>query len=436
MADARKQFDGAKGELTPADAELCSAVLNLANAEYALRQNSPEKLTQAMELLGSARDDLRKPTVIQAAGPTRNAVLGELALLAVSFGGTDEQVKEQTRLRWQPELGNQIARVNEKVPSVHAELLRTLRLLGDSADFEFKITVARQLTRKLAEKGQAELAADLIPLALFKDPEKDEARAVVALEIRRVDPGSALPKTVADELKAQFAGGVKNNPNPYPASAQTLFTVTGVEVKPPLVQPWPPSTTGTGVVDERACLAYVGVLLLEGKPADEAVKLAARSRSPEGKLKALLLCAEWGDPGAALDAVTAVMASFKSKREQSQAHILRLAQIAAAFGRQDQAKALTDALNDEGLREWAKGDAVRQRVTASAKEKADEAWVELPPTSDKLRAGQAWGRLWIARQNAKLSGDREGEKKTAAGWTPAPVQPLGLAGIALGLQDR
>lgn len=433
MADARIEFDEKAAELSPAEAGLFSAVLNTAAAEHALRQNKPEKLTTAHELLGKARDDLNKPaTLAPAAIPTRNAVLGEVALLVVSFGGNEDQVNDQTRLRWQPEVGNnRMPRVNERTPAVHTELRQTLTRLKDAADFEFKLILARRLTRELVRHGQATLAGDLIPLALFNDSEKDEARAVIALEIYRADPAAAYPRQMADELKALPAGGPKAGP--VPVSAHTLFTVLGIERKPPLVAAPPPS----GPVDPVSAFAYVGVRLLEGKP-DEAVQLAQRSRTPESQIKALLLCAEWSDPGPAVDAAAAVVTSVRGKTSvrPSQAHLLRLVQLAAAAGRQDHAKTFADALTDDGLRAWAAGEMVRQRVVAGAKEKADETWVEVPTTSEKLHVGHAWGRLWVARQNAKLSGDRSGEVQATAGWTPAPVHPFALAGIALGLQDR
>jgi hypothetical protein len=149
-----------------------------------------------------------------------------------------------------------------------------------------------------------------------------------------------------------------------------------------------------------------------------------------------VVCAEWAsNPGPALDAALELVRG-RGKQPLSHYNILRLSQIAAAAGQSDKAKELAESLADEGLRTWAHGEAARQRVRANPKDKADEGWFEVPNTSDKLRAGHAWGRLWIARQNAKLSGSRNDEKKAIAGWSPAPLRPFGLAGIALGLQDR
>src|SRR5262249_56453200 len=138
----------------------------------------------------------------------------------------------------------------------------------------------------------------------------------------------------------------------------------------------------------------------------------------------VVLWAEWSTaPGPANDAALNLVNTTKGKPlvRLSQSHILRLAQIAAATGRFEQATKLADAITDEGLRAWARGDAVRQRIAANPKEKADEAWAEVPDASSKLKAGHAWGRFWVARQNAKLSGNREDAKKATAGWTPAAI---------------
>jgi hypothetical protein len=86
------------------------------------------------------------------------------------------------------------------------------------------------------------------------------------------------------------------------------------------------------------------------------------------------------------------------------------------------------------LRAWAKGDVVRLRILGNPKEKAAENWAETPePTAQKAGHALAW--MCIARQNAKLSHDREAEKKATAAWSTT-LHPFALAGIALGLQDK
>ena len=61
---------------------------------------------------------------------------------------------------------------------------------------------------------------------------------------------------------------------------------------------------------------------------------------------------------------------------------------------------------------------------------------KFPVRQTRCGPGHTWAGLWIARQNAKLSGDRNDEKKAVSGWQPVVLRPFGMAGIALGLQDR
>ena len=160
-----------------------------------------------------------------------------------------------------------------------------------------------------------------------------------------------------------------------------------------------------------------------------------RGGTAGGRLRALALCADWTpDPTAALDAAVGVV-NVESKRKDPlpQYVILRLAVLAAAAGKTDHAKTLTDALTDDGLKAWAKGDGVRQRLAAKP-EKADEAAVELPDDVKKYRVGHVWGRLAVARNNAALSKDR-GVAKEFAAWPKGTIHPFALAGVALGLQD-
>ena len=196
----------ARMEWVAAEGGLFSAILNLAGAEYALRHDDAKKTKEAHELFGKATNDLRLvATPGQAA--IRNVVAAELVFAVLTFGGTEEQAKEQLRIRWEP--GSQ-SRLNERVRNVHEELRITLDLLT-GADYEFRISVARRLARELTKRGYANMAADLIPQALFTDAEKNETRAVIALEIYRTDRGSDVPGKIANDLKTQFATAASGN---------------------------------------------------------------------------------------------------------------------------------------------------------------------------------------------------------------------------------
>ncbi len=409
----------------PPEVALCSALLFIAGGEHAIRYNDDtKKLKDAQKQFADARDAIRKAPPSHA----RNAVAGELAVALLALGGNEQQARDQFRIRWVPDTKLKM-RPNERVYTVLDELRQTLAIV-QGADFEFKNHLARRLTRELVKREQASLAVELIPVALFTVPEQDEGKAVVALEVHRADKSSELPRKVADDLKSRGAELVKSVPTP--ASAQSLFIALGDDktrvVSPPAANPVPDATR----------LAHVGKFLLENQP-DEALKLALRPSSVEGQVRALVLCADWAtDPSAALDAALGIVSTNRAKKDISPFSVLRLAQLAAEKGKHDQAKSFTDCIADEGLKVWAKGSAVRLRIAVAPMDKADETWAELP-TLDKLpkefRAGHAWGRMWVARQNTKLSGDRTGEVKVVSEW-PNIVIPFGKAGVALGLQDK
>lgn len=427
LADARTELDAKAAEMSPAGAGLSSAVLNAAACEYALNdslvdKNPAARLKDAQEAFDKARNDVRK----QPPGPERHAVAAELALATIAFAGTEAQVKEQVRYPWQPDVSpGRAMRLNERTHTIHQELTTTLSLL-QPADFEFRAAVARRLTRELVKKGQPGMATDLLPVAMFSDAESTEARAVIALEVYRTDRASPLPKQVATELKAATGtGGLKGNPYPY--SAQALFIALQLD-KPVPVPP------GAGAIpDPRPVLVNTTLFLLEGK-ATEALTLALRAQQPDTQLKAIALCAEWGGVEQALDAAVAAVGKFGKQLTVSPAIVLRLAQLASLAGKHDQARTLADSLADDGLKTWARGDAVRWRLTGNPKDRPDETWVEVPDDPKKVRAGHAWGRMWVARHNAKGS-SATAEKKATSGW-PGPVHPFALAGIALGLQDK
>ncbi len=102
----------------------------------------------------------------------------------------------------------------------------------------------------------------------------------------------------------------------------------------------------------------------------------------------------------------------------------------------EQANQFANAISDEGLKAWAKGEIVRIRLANAPNDKGEESWLEpLPEKSEKYRVGHAWGRRWLARQNMRITGNKSEQMKTVNGWT-APFSSFGKAGVAAGLQDR
>lgn len=431
MQEAVEEFARTTGSLpaneAPAEVQLCSALLSIAAGEHAVRHDDPKKLQESLDHFAKARDTLRKAPP----GSARNAVACELAVSLLVLGGSEQQIRDQHRIRWVPEFTVK-PRLNERVFTVHEELRQTLTLV-QGIEFECKNHLARRLARALTKQGQPGLAVDLLPLTIFAPNEQDEGKALIALEVMRADKDAPHPRKVLDELKARGPELMKGNPTP--ASAQTLFLALDGDKPKQVISPPPP----TDPVPEPSRFAYVGKLMLDNQT-DEAVKLAQRRSvggSPEGQVRALTLCADWAtDPAPALDAALGLVKANAGAKGKSVSpySVLRLAQIAAAKGRHDQAKDFAKAISDDGLSAWANGSAVQARVSGS-KDKADEGWAELPP-ADKmpkdLRAGQVWGRLWVARQNTKVAGN---QTSAVSAW-PTAVGPFGKAGIALGLQDK
>jgi DNA-directed RNA polymerase subunit RPC12/RpoP len=402
---------------------LFTAVGHIAAGEHAVRHDTKEKLREALDQFAKAREVLRP-----GAAPARSAVCGELAVALLALGGTDAQVRDEVRIRWVPESGGKY-RPNERVFTVFEELRTTLGLV-QGADADFRAHLARRLTRELVARGLGAMALELLPLALFAPAELVEARALVALELYRADRNSSAARGAADELKGRPSDALAKAP-----SAQILFSALKTEKAPIFLSPPGP---GGGAITEPVRFAYTGIAVLDGRPED-ALRVAQRpSSSPDGQLRALTLCADWSaDPGPALDAAFALLSASKDRKDVklSPFSALRLVQIAAATGKYELAKQIALLIPDEGLRAWALGDAVRVRLLAAPKEKGEDAAVEVPDDSRKLRAGQAWGRMWIARQNTRISGNRAAEVKAVTAW-PAPMVPFGKAGVALGLQDK
>jgi hypothetical protein len=420
MEQALAEYKGADESIRPPGPQdsLYAAMLSTAAGEYAARQNDKVKLAKAVDEFHAAVTQVREsaqkdPKGGPSAAAERNAVAAELALAVLVLGGTDEQVKKEVRHNWvPPDIGNRQLRVNEKTLSVHGELAQVLGLVK-GADPDFKAALARRLTRELVKRGKADLAGDL-PALLFTDPEQPEAKGLVALELMKLtNKDDPLVKSMADELKE----------GPAPPSVVMLHKAID-------------GTPAPSDLTDQAVLAAAGLAALKGDP--KAVGLAQRTTRPEGKLRALLQVAEWAaDPTEALNAAAAIAAAKPSAGGQSAtlpaSVLLRLSQVAAAAGKADQAKVFAEAIPDEGLKAWAKADALRLRL-AGSQEPADEALAEVPDDAKKLKAGHAWGRLWVARHNAKLGGGRD--PKAVANWPAGSIKPFGLAGIALGLQDR
>lgn len=424
MQESVEELAKSSGELPKDEAGVFTAVMHVAAGEHGVRHDATAKFKEGMDQYAKARDALRP-----SPSPARNAAVADLAVATLNLGGTEEQAREQIRLRWMPD-PNLKTRPNERVFTVFEELNKTLDLV-QTADLEYRHQLTRRLTRELIKRGQPALAAELLPRAMFAPAEQHEARAVVAVELYRADRNSDLARKIAADLAGRAPEIAKIAPPP--PAIQTLFVVLQTTTKPPIAAP---ATAATASDNNR--YVYTGVHLLEDRPA-EALKLAQGGR-PEAQLRCLALCADWSaDPAPALDAAWGVVSTHGGKKDSTLSPwpILGLVRVAAEKGKYDLAKQFADKIPDPSLQAWGRGEAIRARLAAAPKEKADEKWVELPdpPDPKKYRAGHALALVEVARQNARLSGDRGAEVRAVSSWA-APFAAFGKAGVALGLQDR
>jgi hypothetical protein len=174
-----------------------------------------------------------------------------------------------------------------------------------------------------------------------------------------------------------------------------------------------------------------------------ALAVAQRPGPAESQLKALLLgmeicshqppspIADW------VEVASTLVTNHKDKPNVrfADSQLLRCCQLAATWNRPEAARRFASAIRDEGLREWAYAESIRWQLPYLP-QRFDEENHPIPADLNKLCAAHLWGRFWIARHNARLSGDLNQEQRAILGWSPRAVYTFGLAGIALGLHEH
>lgn len=416
VAEAEKVTDDG---MTKGQAPLIKAVLMMSAAEFALRNDSPEQRKLAVDRFSAAR----QLAADQPASAERNAVLGELAALLPKFGGDEEQIGKEFRLRWQPAGRGAGAQLSAGPTDVQTELKRCLAaLLQSGAELEFRLFVARRVARELVKGGHADTLLDILPQG-FLPNEVPEAYAHIGLILHR-EGNPAAAKGVAEQARQLMAG----NPS---FSTQVLCEVAGITLK---AEEKAFSVQGGGQLSYNNRM-YGAVLNAVNKDANAAVAVASRDGQPDDKLRALAAVADWADsPADAVAKADAVLTGEGKGKSGARASLHRLAIAAARGGNGDAADRFVAGIEDDGLRAWAKADVVRAKAEAG-KQKADTAQLEPQMEKIKIRAGNAWAAVGVARHNASSTGDQSAAKEYG-GWSENTFKAGGLAGLALGLQDR
>jgi hypothetical protein len=422
MAEAMQELAEAKEGLPDAEAPLFRAAGRIAAGEFAARQNDPAKLKAAIEHFSKARAEL-------AAAPSgigRTLLVGELAAAQVALGGSEDDARGGTRIRWQPTASAK-AKVNEKTFTVAEELAKSMEVLqlpNRTPPVPERQQAGRRLARALAAAGQPELLASALQPA-FSGAELPEALAMAGLEVLATSGGEAA-KPVAAALRERIGLDMAASP-----AVQALLQADNPDDK---TLPFPAPPTGRGSVGDAARLAFSALYAAQKKPA-EALELARQGGTTGNRgrrAEALAAVAELSDdPAPAVQAAADIVTTEGKPGDLGVTDLvlLRLARQAARATLADKADVFVTAIGKDDAKAWARLEAVR------AAQATDESAAEVPADAKDLKVGHALARLAVARQAAKATGDTSVTVRYD-GWGRGTIRPFGYAGLALGLQDR
>jgi hypothetical protein len=425
MADAVKEAEAIKddGPLPKGQPPLLRGVLNLAAGEFSIRLNEKKGMSDAMRHFGEAQQQLgTAPRSLD-----RDVIYGELAVALLGLGGTEEEVKAETRIGWSPHQAKFAPAGNAQVRFVQIELRKLLTdMQQKGVEFDLRVLAVRRLTRELVKKGQPDLLFEIAKQG-FTDPEWPEAQSQMLLEAARA--GVPADKVTTQATQIPLGGDLE----PAPLTLPALYKKLGLpDLKPPKV----PSPPQAGVqMDLRGRIVYSQIYAIDNR-ADEAMKLSSLPVPPAERIQTLMATAELAaDPNPALDAAVELVNKDGKAFDRTKALVLyRLVRVACDAGQAAKADVLAKAIQDDGLREWAVSEALRTKW-AAGKSVVPTSEAPKPAAAASLRVGNAWGCLGLARHNAAQGGGSDATKEYD-GWISGELKGFGYAGLALGLQDR
>jgi hypothetical protein len=405
--------------LSPTAMPQFEALFQIASAEYAIRQNSPEGLKAALDRIAAARQQLQDVT---GKGQDKDAVTTELISAIIAMGGTPAQANSGTRIYWSPsdiqrKPGGGMAGRDKPVVTELQDVFQILLSSGAEADWRF--ASLRRAVRELHAHGQGALAEGLVSSG-FRSDETNEATAVAMLELARVSGDMGKAAADAETLKVLIGDKAEN----VPAAANALWML----VKTPGTSP--PSLPASPGLNGR--LAHTLLKLAQNQPA-EALAVAQMPGPVDDQLRALALIAE--QSAAPHDAVAAAaqhVAVPDFKTSVSNSVFVRLARAAGHTGNDATAETFVNPITDEGLKVWARADALRMKVIVNTQTKADDP-LPMPDDLKKLRVGHAWAKLITFRQNQRVA--NRGLEQAANDLPSGTLRPFALIGLALGAQD-
>ena len=372
-----------------------------------------ERFSQAHQLLASV-----------PRSPSRDLLIGDLAMAMFSLVGNDLQVSEGSRIPWKPIRagGGARARMSGKNYSLQQELDSVLGLLTDSnrpSPANVRLELGRRLTDKLVKAGEGSLADIMMSRVFQMDDGLINATAWILAESLHA---GAKPDEVRASVE-QLITQLNKQPDPV------VFALSKV-LDPPIEKvEGPPAPTGNGPIKAETRDAYTLIHLLKNEY-PEALEVAGRQGPIEDRLNCLALIAEWSaDPGPALEVAQMMVSKAPASVALPTFPMVRLARQAGRGGNAEALATFLKATDSPGYQAWA----LAASVEGQSQAKPDAIGIDtvaLPDDPKGYQAGHAVARLTMARHNAKVTG-------TSSPYTDwNSLRPFGLAGEALGLQDR
>jgi hypothetical protein len=414
------------------------AELHRAAGDYLLHDNKPE----------AARNEYIMARAALMAAPDkasfeRELALIDLALSQIALSGSQKQIDERTRLRWE---------------DVYKEIRQTWQNLETP---EARIEAIRQISRALVARQQGTAAVSLAS----QFPERSELLGVVGLEMLRGQDEPRIKSTV-EQLASQAENLARANPLqalvPAPAQAKPGENKPGrnpaerkpeLGMKEPVPAPslialWlvlgkmdkasaiaPPPEPGKKV-EGTALLGYVQGLA-ELDKWDDARGLISLAATPLDRLRAIVALAEVAADKEKLPSTrTDLEAGLSLAQNEFKGNdlppwlLFRLTQLALQANVVEPAQPVIRLIPDAALRGRVQLQELRDRLAGTA-ESAETGWAE---AVDAHGVARGLALEAITRHNAPRLGGRP-LLKQVAGWEVEKLRPFGYIGIALGLQD-
>ncbi|MBX7103914.1 MAG: hypothetical protein K1X57_07525 [Gemmataceae bacterium] len=369
-----------------------AAAIQSAAGEFYLGESDLKNATKHLQLARAAARQVESPG-------DRAALLRNVASRQTGLIGDANKIVEKKALDWE---------------EAHRELRQTLQAFRELPREEGWL-VLEELGRKLGPAGPDKPILMLVGgEALPPDSDRADAMACVGLANPEVS------EKFLEEAKRVY--GAVGEGVPAPRYAALLISKKQLPAARKVI---PEPTGAEPNLNQR--LAYAEGYARTGDANDlTAAKKVANAEGPvEHKVAAWCMLADGCGQPAELEAAVKYVCEQGQKFTLPSWPIIRLGEACKRANRGDLVRQLADGMKQANIKPWIELDALRTAGTV------DAAMVD--KVGDKS-AAQAFAWELFARSATRATGGDP--RAMVAGWSTAAARPLGLAGAALGLQDR